>query len=185
MRQKKYQGQLLVANPKNPRDSLYGGVILLLSHTDQMSVGVQINHRMKEIDLSDVAHGIGMWYEGADPMYHGGNVATGKVHVVHSLDWQGMSTIKINKDIGVTNDISILSAISNGEGPAYFRACAGIWMWEGGILEKQLSTKKSKDIMHRWELAPSTLENVFDEEEDTQWYSVLEHSARIQVNNWF
>jgi hypothetical protein len=185
MRQKKYQGQLLVANPKNPRDGLYGSVILLLSHTDQISVGVQINHRMKEINLADVANGIGIWYEGADPLYHGGNVGTGKVHVIHSLDWQGLSTTKINKELGVTNDISILSAISNGEGPEYFRACAGMWMWEGNILDHQLDPKKSDTVLHRWEIAPSTMENVFEEEEDNQWYSVLENSARMQVNSWF
>jgi hypothetical protein len=183
MNKKNYQGQLLVANPSNPRDHLFGSVILLLTHNESISIGVQINCKAKELSLADVANGIGLWYEGNDPLYSGGSVSVGKVHVIHSNDWSGHSTVKINDEISVTNDISVLTAVAGGEGPEYFRACAGFWMWELGTLDRQLDP--TIDALYNWEIAPTTLETVFEHNEITQWHECLEAAGREQVKGWF
>jgi len=184
MNETNYQGYLLASNPANPKDDLYGSVIIILNHSEKITVGLQLNNKVHDVDLQGVAHGLGIAYLGNDPVYYGGNMATNKLHVVHSLDWMGLSSVKVNDHLAVTNDISIIAAISRNEGPEYFKACAGFWMWETGHLDLQMDPK-AQNVVHRWEAVPATVENVFSYEEADQWYKVLEDSARYQINNWF
>jgi len=179
-----YQGQLLAANPANPLDELYGSTILVITHTENVAVGLQLNNRVPGLDLQSVAHGLGIWYDGQDPVYQGGNMGTNKVYVVHSTDWLGLSSVKITDDLAVTNDISIISALSLGEGPEQFRACAGFWMWEAGVLDRQMDPH-STDVFHRWEALPATPASVFEFDDQEQWYTNLQTSARCQVQQWF
>jgi putative AlgH/UPF0301 family transcriptional regulator len=185
MNEQTYQGQLLAANPNNPKDGLYGSVILIINHTEISSIGLQINARLNDINLGNVMQGLGINYSSEDPMYRGGNMETGKVHVLHSPDWEGINTIRLTSEISITNDISILAAISQGEGPEYFRSCVGYWMWDSGILETQLNAKSGSEVQHRWEIAPASVDNIFKSEGMEQWYNTLEISAKEQVNQWF
>jgi len=183
MSKKKYPGYLLVANPNNPRDELSRSVILLLSHTDDISVGLQSNNPMTETDLRTIANNLHMDYHADDPLYYGGNMSINKIHVVHSPDWQGLSTVQLNNEISVTSDISILAALSRGEGPQQFRACAGYWFWGENRLNKQLDPRW-KEEPHKWEMTPGTLENVFTEDGPDQWRCALDEAAHYKVNAW-
>ena len=178
-----YKGHLLAANPLNPVDSMYKSVILIVSHTDKVAIGLQINQSIKELSLQSVSDSIGLWYEGQDPVWYGGNINNSKIHVIHSTDWSGLSTIQITDDLSVTNDISVLTALSNGEGPEFFRACAGYRTWENGVLDWQLDA--GENVTHKWETVPATSELVFNGEGAEQWRKVLSASARRQVGIWF
>jgi putative transcriptional regulator len=184
MTKKKYPGYLLLANPNNPRDELSKSVLLIVTHTNNLAIGLQINNPLEDIDLQTVADNIGMDYPYNDPLFYGGNIAQNKIHVVHSLDWRGMSTVKLNDQIAVTNDISVLAAISQGEGPKFYRACAGYWLWEDGRLDQQLDPK-TKNEPHKWEISPATIENVFSGEGPEQWRNAIDEAAKFQVNAWF
>lgn len=186
MIKKTYQGQLLAAHPGNPKDGDERAVIFVITNADDVTVGLQINHTMTTPRLSTICGNIGIDYDGYEPLYWGGQISQNKIHVVHSLDWQGLSTVKITDQLGVTNDISVLAAISRNEGPEYFRSCVGYWLWENGRFEQQVEPKKypSKEV-HRWETLPATVENVFSTSDEEQWRAVLEASARKQVSTWF
>lgn len=178
-----YVGKLIAAHPVNPRDSLDHAVILIVTHTPQICIGIQINRPLYELDLGTVSGQSGIEYDGEDPVFYGGKINSNKIHVVHSLDWSSMTTVQITPDIGVTNDLSVLAAIAQGEGPFDFRACAGFWNWPTKELTQQLNGRR--DPTHKWELTPATLENVFDSDvELEQWRSVIEDCARDQVANW-
>lgn len=181
---KKYPGHLLVSNPNNPRDELSKSVILIVSHTERMAVGLQINNPLEDINLQDVANNLGMDYPNPDLLYYGGNMSTNKIHVVHSNDWQGMTTVQLNDEISVTNDISVLAALSRGEGPEFFRACAGYWLWDDHRLDLQLNPR-FKDEPHKWEITPADSRIIFDGEGPEQWRVALDHAAKYQVNAWF
>jgi putative transcriptional regulator len=185
MTNKKYAGHLLVANPNNPRDELSKSVILLVTHTDKLGIGLQLNNPLEEIDLQTVAFNSNIDYphEG-DPLYYGGNISMNKIHVVHSNDWKGLSTVKLNDQISVTNDISVLAALSRGEGPEHFRACAGYWLWENSMLDDMLSPR-NKNYPHKWETVPANLKNVFNGEGPDHWRTALDQAAKYQVGAWF
>jgi putative AlgH/UPF0301 family transcriptional regulator len=181
---KKYPGHLLTANPNNPRDELTKSVVLVVSHVENLAIGLQIDNPLEDIDLQTVARNIGIEYNKPDLLYYGGPHNNNKIHVVHSNDWQGLSTVQLNDTLSVTNDISVLAAIAADEGPEYYRACAGFWRWENGLLDQQLDPR-FRDDPHKWEICPPTLENVFSSEGPDQWRICLDDSARYQVSAWF
>lgn len=180
-----YQGQLLAAHPHNPRDALHRAVILVVAHSDIMSVGLQINKPIAELTLQKVADTIGVWYSGDEVIYSGGNVGLNKIHVIHSLDWMGPTTIKLNEHMAVTNDISVLAALSEGEGPEHFRACAGYRYWDLSLLDDEIDNRGTVDSDYRWEVAPATIDNVFYLDGARQWENTVADSVSNQVGNWF
>lgn len=184
MTKKRYTGHLLVANPNNPKDELGRSVMLLVTHANSVGIGLQLNNPLEEIDLQTVANNIGMIYPRQDPLFYGGNISQNKIHVVHSTDWRGLSTVPLTEDIAVTNDISVLAAIAGGQGPEHFRACAGYWLWEDGRLDQQLDPR-SKIEPHKWEIVPATQQLVFNGEGPDQWRACLEESAKFQASAWF
>ena len=184
MSKKNYEGFLLAANPLNPQDEMDKSVILILTHTTSRAVGLQINNPLEHPNLQAVTTTMGMWYDGDDPLWFGGNQSQNKVHVIHSSDWQGMSTIQLTDEICVTNDLSILAALSRNEGPEKFRACVGFWLWERNVLDQQLNPK-SKNELYRWETTPATANIVFNSEGPDQWRTVINHCAKFQVASWF
>lgn len=184
----KFPGYLLVANTNNPRDEMHRGVILLVNHTDNVAVGIQLNNMLTNMTLKEIAVNTGIEWDGefdeADPLYYGGSANSTRVHVIHTPDWRGHSTVMINSEIAVTNDISILAAISRGEGPSQYRACAGHWIWDTDELDMELDPHQ-KRVAHKWEIAPATSELVFDYEGPDQWRQALLESAHHSAAQWF
>lgn len=183
--QKSYLGKILAANPNNPSDSLEKSLILVVTHTRSMVLGLQINRPLPEFTMSALGDQIGIFLDSDETVFYGGTQHPNKIHVVHSNDWAGITTIQINEEISVTNDISVLAAISRNEGPEYFKACAGFWAWENRRLEDQIQNKHCKDP-HRWELIDASSELIFGSGiYDEHWHKVLEAVAREKVNAWF
>lgn len=180
-----YVGQLIAANPANPKGSLERSVILIVTHTEEMTLGLQINRPMLELSLSDISDQIGIFIDCDDPVYYGGSVNSNKIHVIHSNDWSGLTTVNITKQISVTNDLSVLTALAGSEGPEKYKACAGFWAWEAGQLEAQLKGY-GKSVKYRWEMIPATPRLIFDSgNELDQWNTVIKESAKAQISNWF
>lgn len=177
-------GHLLLANPNNPKDDLSRSVMLLLSHTHRISIALQLNNPVVDFDLKLIANGLGMEFHYSEPVYYGGSTNTHKVHVIHSSEWQGISTIQLNDEISVTSDVCVIKAITDGTGPNFYRACAGYWSWFDGKLDEQLDPM-SRKYPHTWEITPATIKNVFKGEGPEQWRSTLEDSTRYQINEWF
>jgi len=176
-------GQLLIANPSNPKDSLEGSVILIVTHNSDMTLGLQINRPMVDIDLRAVSEQIGVFLDVDDPIYFGGTLNNNKIHVIHSNDWTGLTSVKISKDLSLTNDLSVLAAIAANEGPEYFKACAGFWAWEPMQLENQLDNKNSK-VKYRWELVKASSDLVFNTDLD-HWHTAMQVAAKHKISSWF
>ena len=185
IKKKNYQGHLLVANPNNPKDYLHQAVILIVTHTESLGIGLQINNPNTSLSLATIGKNIGVPFDQDYPIYYGGNISVLKIHVVHSLDWMGPSTVELVPGLGITNDVSVLAAVSRGEGPEHFRACAGYWLWEGGVLDQMLDPRDHTCTEpYRWEIAPATTRNVFLSEGEEQWEEAIEESAKFNIANW-
>lgn len=179
-----YQSYLLAANPSNPRDNLSQSVILVVQHDTRVTVGIQINVPLANLRLNTVMEGFDIFYEQKDPVFHGGNLKVDKIQVIHSLDWMGLTSVQLNDHLALTGDLSILTAIAAGEGPNKFKACAGFWAWEPGMLEKQVESK-NKDIVHKWEITAATEDLVFDQLPENLWEQVIRVSTKEQIDSWF
>lgn len=180
-----YIGSILCANPNNPTDGLNNSTILIVSQTPQLSVGIQLNRPLEALTLANVAANLDIWYGGTDYVYYGGNVGTSKIHVVHSSEWAGLTTVKLTDEISVTSDLSVINSLANGTGPEYFRACAGFWIWDENHLELQMDPHSGDHVRHRWEVAPATRVNIFELEGEKQWLHCLKQAALEQINSWF
>lgn len=180
-----YMGHLLLANPNNPRNEGYRSVHMIVTHLEHIAVGLQINNPHRDLTLSRVSHNIGIDHEGEAPVYFGGSINQHKIHVIHSLDWSGVGTVPLTDNIGLTNDVSVLIALAQKQGPKYYRACAGYYCWDEGRLDIEVEGSVSLiENPYRWELLPATIENTFEYEPNEQWTRCLEAVARHKVSAW-
>lgn len=183
------RGLLLGGNPKNPKDSLYKGVILLFHQIDNSVLGLQLNRRLDGVNLKRIVSNLG--FEGVekiiqDNVYQGGLLGSNRMHFVHSLDWTGSSTITVDNCVGITSDLSILSALCGNQGPRLYRACVGSWRWDMDTLKEQIfNLDPDVDVQdHLWEVSQVNSSLVFNYEGEAQWTRVMESSAQMQSRCW-
>lgn len=181
-----YKGYLLAAHPRRQDLILRRGVMLIIDHDSTGAIGLQINKPFtNDITFETVMQNVGMKLEHDQPLYNGGPEGTNRIHVIHSLDWYSPSTVKVNDKIGVSHDLSVLAAISQNDGPEYFRVCAGFTRWMPGHLEGEILGESPWSINQSWSSLTADLETVFGLDDIDQWHKVIEDSSKIQIANWF
>lgn len=186
MIEQSYKGYLLAAHPKRRDPVLRRGVMLILDHDRGGAIGLQINKPFtNDISFKNVMNNVSLSVDHDQPLYHGGVESTNRIHVIHTLDWYSPTTVKVSDHIGVSNDISVLTAISENEGPDYFRVCAGFTKWMPGHLDGEVLGEDPWSIEQSWSFAPATPETVFTTDDIDQWHRVISESSRLQVANWF
>jgi len=181
------KGYLIAAHPKRSDSLLKKGVILIIDQDYTGSIGLQINKPMvNSPNLSGVMHGLGITYNSDTPLYFGGIENTNRIIVVHSTDWSSSGTTKITDDVAISNDISVLAAISAGKGPSKFRAIAGYTRWLPGHLESEIDGDPPfHDINTSWSYIQANEDLVFATSGADQWHLTLEQSAKAQIATWF
>lgn len=186
MIEQNYSGYLLASHPKRQDPLLRRSVMLILDHGRAGSMGLQINKPFaNNVSFSTVMANVGLQADFDQPLYNGGPLSTNKVHVIHSLDWYSPSTIHLTDQIGVSNDLSILTAIADNDGPEYFRVVAGITKWPPGHLEGEVLGEDPWDISHTWSYLPTDNEILFGYDDIDQWHRVIADSGKMQVSSWF
>jgi len=181
------KGHLLAAHPKRLDNPLKKGVLLIIDQDYSGSIGLQINKPMTNSpNLSGVMNSLGMNYTSDTPIYFGGTENTNRIIVVHSTDWASSGTTKISDDLAISNDISVLAAISANQGPSKFRAIAGYTRWMPGHLESEVDGDPPfHDISRGWVHIKASEELLFCSEGIDQWHLILEQSAKAQIATWF
>jgi putative AlgH/UPF0301 family transcriptional regulator len=183
-----YIGNLLAAHPKRPRDNLSQGVVIVLRHDESGAVGLQINKPFTNgATLTSVMENLNIPNNFDDDLlYVGGDHATNRIYVIHTLDWFSTTTVRFDdQNIGISGDISIIAALSKGQGPSQFRAVAGFFIWEPGQLEEEIAISDSDSLPLSWSWTPSTVDLVFDTDSGLQWRRTIEAASKLQVANWF
>ena len=185
MPNKNFFGCLLAAHPKRSYDLLVNSVMLIFKHDRSGALGLQINKPfINGASLNSVMENLGMDSTYVDdPLYIGGEQNHNRIYIVHTLDWFTSSTLKFNDDIGLSGDLSILSALSAGQGPSQYRAIAGYNSWEPGELEKEIISSKT-DITLSWSQIPSTPELIFEYDGLDQWKKITTEASKLQVSTW-
>ena len=186
MIEQNYRGYLLAAHPKRPDPYLRKGVMLVLDHDNAGAIGLQINKPFSNnVSFDTVMQNVGLPNDMDQPLYNGGPESTNRIHVIHSLDWYTSNTTKLTDQIGVSNDISVLAAISDGQGPDYFRVVAGYTRWLPGHLEGEILGEEPWNINHTWTYVPADIDTLFGLDNIDQWHTVITESGRMQVSTWF
>ena len=178
-------GQIIVSKPKNGDPYFSNSVIVVGKHGPGGSWGMIVNKPTQKITLSVIMRQTGILCRREDKVYVGGPVDTHRVYVLHTLDWSAPTTMEINKEIGVTTDISILAAIAGNEGPALFRTCLGMCQWGPKQLDGEYKGEAPWKPYDSWLSAPASVESVFHLTGDEQWEQSIDYVAKTQVSSWF
>jgi putative transcriptional regulator len=178
---------LLAAHPRRNESLLRKGVILVVDHDHTGAVGLQLNKPMESnTTLSSVMNNLGMDLKKDHPVYYGGPESPNRIIVVHTLDWSSTSTTKIVDNVGISNDISVLTAISANKGPKYFRAIAGYVRWAPTHLEGEIEMVPPwTEVQTSWSVVQGDEDLIFDVNGLDQWHYVIEAAAKYQISNWF
>ncbi len=178
-------GKLLVSQPKIQEGHFSKSVILVAQHNSSGAWGVIMNHAAKTVTMSNIMSAVGIDYDRDDSIYVGGPVEPTRAHIVHSLDWSSNTTLRVTKNIGITGDLSILSAIAAGEGPKMYRAGVGLSVWSAGQLEGEQSGIEPWTQNHRWLITDASLDLCLNGTGDEQWQRAINKCVSQRVSELF
>lgn len=175
-----YRGQLLIANPLLADSGISESVFIVVDQVKTNLTTICINRPYQNgSSFSNVMSSLGLNSDYYDmPLYFGGIESQNRVFVIHSMDWVGLTTVQLSDDIGFTTDLSILTALSENQGPEYFKPCTGFNRWNKLELDQDIKNSKFSIIQ-------SNIEICFESEDQDLWRNALMLSAREQVSNWF
>jgi len=186
MIEQNYTGYLLASHPKRAEPMLRRSTILVIDHDASGAIGLQINKPyVSNLTLNTVMQNVGLSTSNDQPLYNGGTESSNRIHIIHTLDWFSPTTNRINEQIGISSDLSVLTAIGNDEGPSQLRAVAGFTRWLPGYLEGEILGEAPWTINHCWSFTPATADTLFGYTDLEQWHKVITDSSRQQVSSWF
>jgi len=178
-------GQVLVAQPQNTDGHFAKSVILVAQHGAQGAWGVVVNKRSITVNMAAIMTAAGIDSDLDEPVYIGGPVESNRVQVVHTLDWFSTSTLRINDELGITGDRSILAAIAGGEGPRLWRAGIGLAVWSAGQLDGEMSGEAPWTPKHQWLTAPASADICLNETGESQWAFAIDQCVTTRISELF
>jgi putative transcriptional regulator len=178
-------GQILVSQPKNSDGHFAKSIVLIAQHSISGAWGVVVNRPALRVNMQAIMLAAGIEYSGNEVIYVGGPVEPTRVHVVHSMDWFSGSTLKITDEIGITGDVSVLAAISQGQGPKLYRAGVGLAVWSAGQLEGEQSGLEPWTASHKWLTTNASIDLCLTGAGEEQWQRCIDHCVSQRVSSLF
>ena len=166
----KLTGKLLIASPdiQDPRFSKT--VIYICSHTrNNGSIGFIINRLFGEINMTMLLEQLSIEASPQlidTPVQFGGPMEIRRGFVLHSDEYIGTSTTKINNHIAVTSTSEILKDIAQGKGPKDSMLILGYSGWTQGQLEQEIK-------FGGWFTIEPDYNLLFNSPMDTKWEQSL------------
>jgi putative transcriptional regulator len=186
MIEQNYTGYLLAVHPRRRDPLLTKGVMLIIEHDETGAVGLQINKPfVNDLSFETVMNNVGLHAPEDHPLYNGGPTHSNRINVIHSLDWYSNHTVKLSEKIGVSYDLSILTAIAANEGPAQFRVVAGCVHFGPGQLDNEMGKLPQIDVSWSWNAVKAKPERIFDSDGIDQWHQITTDAGKQQISKWF
>ena len=158
-------GRLLVATPAMTDPRFRQTVIYMVRHSADGALGIIVNRRYGDGDLSDLMKGFGLDASGASgriSLHFGGPVKPSAAFVLHTSDYANSGSEPVARGISFTTDVAILKAIAANKGPSRYLVALGYAGWGPGQLERELETAN-------WLTATATTDLVFGDRLGDVW----------------
>ena len=157
---------LLVALPNLKDPYFQKTVILLCDYNEQSAFGVVIN-RPSNVRIKDIFEECQELPKALDrPILVGGPVQPEVLWAIHSGDFEGETTTRVNPAISMSSVQELISALGKGTGPALTHMGCGYAGWGPGQLDRELREGA-------WWLAPMDTDLVMKTPYDHRWQTVL------------
>ena len=168
-------GQLLIAMPSMADPRFAQSVIYLCAHTPEGAMGLVLNRPIVKPTFDDLLKQLHV--EPLPPVRQiklcaGGPVGNARGFVLHTNDWTGEGSLKVDDSIALTASLDVLKVIAEGGGPRECVLALGYAGWEPGQLDKEIQENSWLSVS-----ADETL--LFDTDHDTKWRRAL---AKLHVD---
>ena len=161
-------GKLLLAMPGMADPRFERAVIAMCMHDENGAIGIGIGHKRAGISFRGLLRQLDI-----DPgdapdraVHHGGPVEPGRGFILHSTDWSGQDSVKVEAANGeifaMTGTIDVLKAIAEGKGPSRWIVALGYAGWGEGQLDEEMTR-------HGWFAARAASDILFDTPTDERW----------------
>lgn len=162
-------GHFLIAMPSMPDPRFSRAVVYLCAHNADGAMGLVINRLFEPLSFKDLLGQLDIDVDKGSRdirVHFGGPVEAGRGFVLHSADYEGDGTMKIDKDVSLTATVDILKALAEGIGPQRCFLALGYAGWAPGQLDAELQA-------NGWLHAPGDADLLFDVDTESKWERVL------------
>jgi putative transcriptional regulator len=168
-------GQVLIAMPAMEDPRFAQSVIYVCAHTDEGAMGIVVNRPLASPSFADLLRQLGV-----DPvppqrsirLCQGGPVDNSRGFVLHTADWTGDGSLRVDDATALTASLDVLKAIASGGGPSRGLLALGYAGWGPGQLDREIA-------QNAWLSAPADAALLFDEAHETKWRRAL---AKLKVD---
>ncbi len=162
-------GQLLIAMPGMEDKRFAQSVILLCAHTDEGAMGIVLNRPLAKPSFEALLTQLDV--QPTPParqikLCQGGPVDHGRGFVLHTNDWTGDGSLRVDDHLALTASLDVLQEIAKGAGPREGLLALGYASWGPGQLDREIQENV-------WLSAQPPVELLFDADYDTKWRRAL------------
>jgi putative transcriptional regulator len=160
---------LLIAMPTMADPRFAQSVIFVCAHTAEGAMGIVLNRPLEQPSFDDLLRQLDV--APVPParrirLCSGGPVDNARGFVLHTADWTGDGSLRVDDDMALTASLDILKAIAAGGGPREGILALGYAGWGPGQLDAEIQ-------QNAWLSAPSTIGLIFDGDSDSKWRRAL------------
>ena len=150
-------------------------VIYVCAHTAEGAMGLVLNRPIVKPSFEELLKQLEV--APLPPARHirlcsGGPVDNARGFVLHTSDWIGEGSLRVNETVALTASLDVLKVIAEGGGPREGILALGYAGWGPGQLDEE--------IQHNaWLSVPADEHLVFDPDHDTKWRRAL---AKLKID---
>ena len=162
-------GQLLIAMPAMEDPRFSQSVIYLCAHTPEGAMGLVLNRPLERPRFDDLLRQLEV--APVPParrisLCAGGPMDNARGFVLHTTDWTGEGSLRVDETVALTASLDVLKAIAEGHGPREGLLALGYAGWGPGQLDAEIQ-------QNAWLSVPADETIVFDGDHDTKWRRAL------------
>jgi putative transcriptional regulator len=158
-------GQLLIAMPAMADPRFAQSVIYLCAHTPEGAMGLVLNRPLKRPSFEDLLRQLDL--APLPParrirLCAGGPVDNARGFVLHTTDWTGEGSLRVDDELALTASLDVLKVIAEGGGPREGILALGYAGWGPGQLDAEIQ-------QNAWLSVSADETIVFDGDHETKW----------------
>jgi putative transcriptional regulator len=168
-------GQLLIAMPSMTDPRFSQSVIYLCAHTAEGAMGLVLNRPIVKPTFDDLLKQLQVAPVPSVRQIRlcaGGPVENARGFVLHTNDWTGEGSLKVDEGMALTASLDVLKVIAEGGGPRECVLALGYAGWGPGQLDQEFQ-------QNAWLSVQPDESLLFDDGHDTKWRRAL---AKLHID---
>ena len=162
-------GQVLIAMPALQEGPFARSVIYVCAHTGEGAMGIVLNRPLAKPSFADLLQQLDVSPQPPARqlrLCEGGPVDGARGFVLHTSDWTGDGSLRVDSQTALTASLDVLHAVAAGRGPAKGLLALGYANWGPGQLDDEIQR-------NAWLSATPEQDLLFDAACDTKWARAL------------